>query len=239
MAVHESLAYKTIKVLARPLMMAATKRDWRGMEHIPAEGGVILAANHTSYFDPLAVAHFIVDAGRAPRFLGKAEIVAMPVLGKLFQAAGQIPVYRGTASAANAYRDAISALQRGESVALYPEGTTTRDPALWPMMAKTGAARMALETGSPVIPIAQWGPHEVIPDKEHFRVHLLPRKTMHVHAGEAVNLDDLRDREITAEVLEEATERIMLSITMLLAEIRGELPPAERYNPRLRRRDAQ
>lgn len=235
MAVHESLAYRFIKVVARPLMMAVTKRDWRGMEHIPAEGGVILAANHTSYFDPLAVAHYIVDAGRAPRFLGKAEIVAMPVLGRLFQAAGQIPVYRGTASAANAYRDAIVALERGESVALYPEGTTTRDPNLWPMMGKTGAARMALSTGAPVIPIAQWGPQEVIPDKAHLRIHLFPRKTMHVHAGEAVNLDDLRDREITTEVLDEATERIMLAITLLLAEIRGELPPAERYNPRQRR----
>lgn len=235
MAVHESLAYRFIKVLARPIMLAVTKRDWRGMDHIPAEGGIIIAANHTSYFDPLAVAHYIVDAGRAPRFLGKAEIVAMPVLGRLFQAAGQIPVYRGTASAANAYRDAITAIERGESVALYPEGTTTRDPELWPMMGKTGAARMALSTGAPVIPIAQWGPHEVIPDKTKFSIHLFPRKTMHVHAGEAVNLEDLRGREITTEVLDEATERIMLAITLLLAEIRGELPPAERYNPRRRR----
>lgn len=238
-AVHESLAYRFIKLVARPIMMAVTKRDWRGMEHIPAEGGVVLAANHTSYFDPLAVAHYIVDAGRAPRFLGKSEIVAMPVLGKLFQAAGQIPVYRGTASAANAYKDAIAALERGESVALYPEGTTTRDPDLWPMMGKTGAARMALTTGAPVIPIAQWGPHEVIPDKTKLRINLFPRKTMHVHAGNAVDLDDLRDREITGEILDEATERIMLAITMLLAEIRGELPPAERYNPRKRRGESQ
>jgi len=238
-AVHESLAYRFIKVVALPFMMAVTKRDWRGMEHIPAEGGVVLAANHTSYFDPLAVAHYIVAAGRAPRFLGKAEVVAMPVLGRLFQAAGQIPVYRGTASAANAYRDAITALERGESVTLYPEGTTTRDPDLWPMMGKTGAARMALTTGSPVIPIAQWGPQEVFPDKKKIRIHLFPRKTMHVHAGNAVNLDDLRDREMTTEVLDEATERIMLAITMLLAEIRGELPPAELYNPRKRRGEAK
>ena len=239
MAVHESMAYRFIKAVALPILLAVTKREWRGMEHIPAEGGVVLAANHTSYFDPLAVAHYIVAAGRAPRFLGKAEIVEMPVLGRLFQAAGQIAVHRGTASAANAYKDAITALERGEAIALYPEGTTTRDPNLWPMMAKTGAARMALTTGAPVIPIAQWGPQEVIPDKTKFSIHLFPRKTMQVHAGSAVNLDDLRGRELSSDVLDEATERIMLAITLLLAEIRGELPPAERFNPRKRKGDSQ
>lgn len=239
MAVHESMAYRFIKLVALPIMRAVTKRDWRGMEHIPAEGGVVLVANHTSYFDPLAVGHFVIAAGRVPRFLGKAEVVAMPVLGRLFQAAGQIPVYRGTASAANAYRDAITALERGESIMIYPEGTTTGDPDLWPMMGKTGAARMALTTGAPVIPIAQWGPQEVVPDKRKPRIHLFPRKTMQVHAGNAVNLDDLRGREMTTAVLDEATERIMLAITMLLAEIRGELPPAERYNPRKRRGESQ
>ena len=234
-AVRESLAYRFIKAVARPIMMAVTKRDWRGMEHIPSAGGVVLAANHTSYFDPLAVAHFIVDAGRAPRFLGKAEIVAMPVLGRLFQAAGQIPVYRGTASAANAYRDGISALVAGEAVALYPEGTTTLEPDFWPMIGKTGAARMALTTGVPVIPIAQWGPHEVIPEKTKFSIHLFPRKTMRVRAGAAVNLDDLRGRELTSEVLDDATERIMSAITSILEDIRGESAPVERYDPRKHR----
>ena len=226
-------AYRFIVGLGRPLLLAFTKRDWRGAHHIPREGGVILVSNHTSNFDPLAVGHFIIDgAHRVPRFLGKAEVVAMPVFGKLFQAAGQIPVYRGTATAVNAYRDAIAALEDGQCIALYPEGTVTKDPDLWPMMAKTGAARMALATGAPVVPIAQWGPHEVMPDKGRFHISLLPRHTMHIHAGEPINLDDLRGVEITAEVLAEATERIMLALTMLLAEIRGELPPAERYNPR-------
>lgn len=237
MADVETGAYRFIKGLIVPLLKVFTKREWRGAEHIPSEGPVILCPNHNSDFDVMAVGHFIVSTGRAPHFLGKKEVVDMPVLGRLFKAAGQIPVYRGTATAINAYRDAIAALERGECVALYPEGTTTKDPDLWPMMAKTGAARLALASGAPVIPIAQWGAHEVIENRPGFSFHLLPRKTMHVHAGEPVNLDDLRDREVTPELLAEATERIMLAITLLLAEIRGELPPAERYNPR-RRKDA-
>lgn len=236
MADKEPGAFRFIKGVVRPFMTLTTKRDWRGGEHIPPTGACILAPNHTSDFDPLAIGHFIVDNGRMPRFLGKKEVVDMPVLGRLFKAAGQIPVYRGTTSAVNAYRDAIAALERGECIGVYPEGTVTKDPNLWPMMGKTGTARMALTTGAPVIPIAQWGAHLVIPRKT-IAFHLFPRKTMHVHAGEAVDLDDLRGREMTSEVLDEATERIMLAITMLLAEIRGELPPAERYNPRQRRRE--
>ena len=233
-AVYISPAYKFIKAVMRPLMMVLTKRDWRGAEHIPQTGGVVIAVNHTSYFDPFAVGHYVVDNGRAPRFLGKVEVFKNPLLGRLFKAAGQIPVHRGTAVAAVALRDAIAGLERGECIVVYPEGTTTLDPDLWPMTAKTGAARMALMADVPLIPVAQWGPHQVMPAKA-FDIRLFPIKTMHIHAGPPVNLDDLRGKEITSELLEEATDRIMLAITMLLAEIRGEQPPAERYNPRKRR----
>ncbi len=230
-------AFRFIKGIVLPFMMLTTKRDWKGAENIPAEGPCILTPNHTSNFDPLAVGQFVVVAARrTPHFLGKTEVVDMPILGRLFKAAGQISVYRGTATAINAFRDAIAALERGECLCVYPEGTTTKDPGLWPMMGKTGPARMALATGAPVIPIAQWGPQDVM-RKGHKGFHLFPRKTMHVRAGAPVDLDDLRGREVTTAMLEEATERIMLAITMLLAEIRGELPPAERYNPRQRPRD--
>jgi 1-acyl-sn-glycerol-3-phosphate acyltransferase len=93
------------------------------------------------------------------------------------------------------------------------------------MTAKTGAARIALMTGAPVIPAAQWGPQEVLAPYSK-RLRLLPRKTMHVWAGPAVDLDDLRSQPISASTLREATERIMLAITKILAEQRGETPPA-------------
>lgn len=235
----DSGAYRFIVGIVKPLLNISTKREWRGAEHVPAQGPCIIVPNHTSYFDPLAVGHFLlVAAKRHPRYLGKREIVEMPVLGKLFQAAGQIPVHRNTTNAVNAYKDAITALEHGHCIAIYPEGTTTLDPDNWPMMGKTGAARLALTTGAPLIPIAQWGPEQVMPNEDGFAFRILPRKTMHVHAGEAVNIDDLRGKPITSELLAEATERIMLAITMLLAEIRGEMPPAERYNPRRRRNGA-
>ena len=232
----DSAAYRFIINVGLPILRVVTKRDWRGLEHVPTSGPCIVVPNHTSYFDPLSVGHFLIEgAKRRPRYLGKREVVEMPVLGKLFQAAGQITVHRNTTNAVNAYRDAIAALELGHCVTIYPEGTTTHDPDNWPMMGKTGAARLALATGAPLIPVAQWGAEQVMPNEDGFHLRIFPRKTMQVRAGQAVDIDDLRDKPITADLLEEATERIMLAITMLLAEIRGEQPPAERYNPRKRR----
>ena len=151
--------------------------------------------------------------------------------------AGQIPVYRETVDAAASVREAISAVEKGECVVVYPEGTISRDPDLWPMTGKTGAARIALATGAPVIPVAQWGAQDVIgPYKAEFRA--FPRKTMHVWAGPAVDLDDLRDRPVDTAVLAEATSRIMAAITAILEEIRGEQAPAERFDLRKHREDA-
>jgi 1-acyl-sn-glycerol-3-phosphate acyltransferase len=115
-------------------------------------------------------------------------------------------------------------------VGIYPEGTITKDPDLWPMIGKTGAARVALETGCPVIPIAQWGPQEILAPYSK-RLRLLPPKTVHVVAGPAVDLTDLRGRPVTAEVLRAASGRIVDAITAQLAELRGELPPPTRYDP--------
>src|SRR5919112_3409307 len=142
----------------RPLLMALTKRDWRGAEHIPRHGGCILAVNHVSEFDPVPYGHFVYDHGRLPRFLGKAEVFAVPVLGRILRSAGQIPVYRKSSDASKAFAAAVEAVERGEAVVIYPEGTISRAPGLWPMVGKTGAARVSLMTGCPVIPCAQWGP---------------------------------------------------------------------------------
>ncbi len=137
-----------VLVLRRPLMLL-TKRDWRGVEHLPRTGGCVVATNHVSEFDPVPFAHFIYDNGRLPRFLGKAEVFKVPVVGRIIHSAGQIPVYRKTTDAAKAFSAAVAAVQKGECVVVYPEGTLTRDPDLWPMVGKTGAARIALTTGCP------------------------------------------------------------------------------------------
>jgi 1-acyl-sn-glycerol-3-phosphate acyltransferase len=90
---------------------------------------------------------------------------------------------------------------------------------------------VALETGAPVIPIAQWGPQQLLPPYAK-KPHLLPRPTMHVWAGPPVDLDDVRDRPVDAVLLREVTERIMAAITSLLEEIRQEQAPPVRYDPR-------
>jgi 1-acyl-sn-glycerol-3-phosphate acyltransferase len=215
----------------RPPLMLITSRDWRGGEHIPSEGGVVLAVNHVSEVDPLPFAHFVYDNGRIPRFLGKAEVFAVPVVGAILRSAGQIPVFRKTADASKAFSAAVAAVERGEAIVLYPEGTISRDPGLWPMVGKSGAARIALTTGCPVIPCAQWGPQEILAPYAR-RPHLLPRKKMRIGAGPPVDLDDLRGKPMTPELLAIATRRIIAAITARLEEIRGERAPAERFDPR-------
>lgn len=225
------LAYRVITGSLRPFMMLFTIRDWRGGKQLTSPGGVVVAMNHLSWFDPFVAGHFVHDHGRQVRFLAKAEIFKIPGLGAVLKSAGQIPVKRkDSEAAAGSLLKAMEAVRAGQCIVIYPEGTLTRDPNLWPMSSKTGAARIALTTGVPVIPAAQWGPNHVLkPYGKWF--YLLPRKTMHVWAGPPVNLDDLRDKPITASTLREATDRIMKAVTDLLAEQRG-IPAPDRLMPR-------
>jgi len=218
--------YRFISAVLRPLLLAATARDWRGGQYLRIDRGIVVAMNHLSWYDPLVAAHFVNDNGRPVRFLAKAEIFKVPVLGAILKSAGQIPVQRGNSdAAAGSLRAAFAAIEDKQCVVIYPEGTLTRDPKLWPMTAKTGAARIALTTGAPVIPAAQWGPQEVLAPYSK-RPKFFPRKTMHVWAGPEVDLDDLRALPVSAATLREATERIMRDITKILATQRDEVAPA-------------
>src|SRR5690606_31294283 len=128
---------------------------------------------------------------------------------------GMIPVHRNTSGAASSLTSAVDRLAAGECVAVFPEGTLTRDPDLWPMTGKTGAARLALSSRAPVIPVAQWGPQEILGQYSK-RLRPFPRKRVQVLAGPPVQLEDLYDRPLDSAVLREATERIMDAITVLL-----------------------
>ena len=223
-------AFLFIEGLVRPLLVLLLKRDWRGLENVPREGGLVVVANHYSFFDPISLGHYLVKAGRTPRFLAKAGVFKQPTLGKLFRAAGQIPVHRDSRDAALAFRDAVAAVERGETIIVYPEGTMTKDPNLWPMAGKTGAARIALRTGAPVLPIAQWGAQEVFASYSK-KPKFFPRKTMRVVAGKPFLLSEIVGKEITNESLRAGTEYIMDAITGMLADLRGEQPPAVRFDP--------
>ncbi len=214
-----------------------THRDWRRPELLPRTGGLVIAANHISNVDPLALGQFVAFAGRWPRFLGKASVFAVPVVGRILRACGQIPVVREGARSRDALVAARAAIEAGRAVVVYPEGTITFDPELWPMRGKTGAARLALETSCPVIPIGQWGAQEIMYGRRHHLPKLLPRKTLRLAVGDPVPLDDLRAAPVTAASLTEATDRIMAAITALVVELRGEPSPAQRFDPRTPRID--
>lgn len=225
--------YRFVVVLLEPFLTIWTRRERRNLEILkrdyPPNDGIIVVVNHTSWFDPMNVSHVLWDAGRPPRFLAKDTLFKTLGIGQILEGAGQIPVYRASDNPASAISAAIDAVQAGECVVIYPEGTVTRDPDLWPMAGKSGAAMLSLKTGAPVIPMAQWGPQEIMrPYTKELK--LLPRKTMYTMVGEPVDLDDLRGEEVTKELLRRATDRIVDAITDLLAQLRDEEPPTERLN---------
>jgi 1-acyl-sn-glycerol-3-phosphate acyltransferase len=213
-----------------PLFTILMKRDWRGSENIPQSGRVIVASNHLSYLDVLVLTHFLYAKGRAPRYLGKSGVFKVPVVGKVLLNAGQIPVERESSDARKAVDHAKILLEKGHLLGVYPEGTLTRDDNLWPMIAKTGCARLALLTDTPVIPIAQWGSQEVLPRYKKFP-HLFPRKTIHMWVGKPVDLGKWKGMGEDPAALIEATAEIMRSISVMLEEIRSEKRPSVIFDP--------
>jgi 1-acyl-sn-glycerol-3-phosphate acyltransferase len=223
--------YRLVVVVIRPLLAITTIRDWHGQERIPKRGGVILAANHLSYVDPLTLGLYVLEAGRTPYYLAKSSLFEKPFIKRIFIGANQIPVYRGTADAASALTAAIDAVNEGKSVLIYPEGSATRDPDCWPMKARTGVARLALETGAPVVPIAQWGPQRLWRYKAKLP-RPFPRKRIQIVTGEQIDLSKYVARPIDADLLHEVTEVVMSHITDLLVGLRGGNPPAVPFDPR-------
>jgi 1-acyl-sn-glycerol-3-phosphate acyltransferase len=210
--------------LVLPVLQVWTKPSWSGMENLPSSGGFIITPNHMSQFDPLLVAHFVYASGRWPRFLAKASIWKVPFVGFMLRKTLQIPVERGSVEAVKSLDTLIAALQQGGVVVIYPEGTTTREPDLWPMRGKTGAARLALVTGAPVVPMATWGAHRVH-DPRTGKITVRPRVPVSVSVGKPVDLSRWRGEAPTRAVLDQMTEVIQLATRDLLGELRGETPP--------------
>jgi 1-acyl-sn-glycerol-3-phosphate acyltransferase len=220
-------AVRIFVILVHTVMKPLTRRDWRDQVKVPQTGGVVFVANHISNVDPLVVGQYIAFSGRWPRILAKSSLFGVPVLGWALKVSGQIPVERHSRTASDALSHAIRAVRDGKAVVVYPEGTITDDPDLWPMAGKTGAARIAFATGCPVVPIGQWGAQEIMYGKKIGLPRLLPRKTLRLKTGDPVDLDDLRDEPVTSAKLVRATERMMSAITRLVADLRGEAPPAD------------
>src|SRR5215469_3415405 len=219
------------RIILHPLLRLLMRYRWQGKENVPKAGGIILAPNHLSYADWPAIAVFSDSyARRYPVFMIKSPVFEVKFIGALLYKVGQLPVYRGRGDAGLVLKQAEEALAAGACVVVYPEGTASRDPDLWPMVGKTGAARLALTTGAPVIPVAQWGAQDVLPYGTK-KVHLFPRKTVRMAAGPPVDLSAYAGQRLSASTLRAATADIMADITGLLAKIRQETPPAVPWDP--------
>ena len=214
--------------LVIPTMKVWTRRTWLGMENVPQSGGVIIVPNHVSHFDPLVVAYYVYSAGRWPRFLAKASLWRVPLLGGFLSKVQQIPVERGSVEAVKSLDVLVNAIDQGGAVIIYPEGTTTREPDLWPMRGKTGAARLALVTGAPVVPVANWGAERIF-DPRTNRLKFRPRTPVVATAGKPVDLSRWQGATPTRAVLEQMTDAIMRDISGLVGELRAEEPPATLY----------
>lgn len=225
-------AYRVVAAILRPLLRLVTRRSWSGVEHLPRDGGFIVAANHVTEIDPVTLLHYLYDQGYSPRVLAKDSLFRIPVVGAVMRGTRQIPVARGTADAGASLQHAVRALREEQAcVVVFPEGTLTRDPDLWPMRGRTGVARLALTTGVPVVPVAQWGAQDLL--GWYARTpRPFPPKRITIVAGAPVPLDDLYDRPLDAATLREATERVLDAITALLEQVRGESAPAERFDMR-------
>jgi 1-acyl-sn-glycerol-3-phosphate acyltransferase len=210
------------------------KLRYRNLDRVPApeQGGVIVAMNHTSQVDTVLMARLVWQSGRVPRFMIKAGVFGWPVVGYMMKGAGQIPVYRGTADAAQSLRDAVTALERGEAIVIYPEGTTTKDPDNWPMQAKTGIARLVLlSPNTPVVPIGQWGAQHKKGSKAKIERGFLGRRVLTAQVGEPMDMSKYAGVEPTAATLRKVTDEIMSHIREQVGEIRGETPPPEFHKP--------
>lgn len=229
---HRPSWFWALAVFTVPGLRFSTRLHIRNPEKLPDTGAYIMAPNHFSNIDPLITAYAAWRLGRAPRFLAKASLFRIPIAGWLLAKSGQIPVERGgRQSGAVPLKSAQELVESGRGVIVYPEGSLTRDPDLWPMRGKSGAARLALETGLAVIPVAHWGTQHLMA-RYSKKVRLFPPTHIDVVFGDPVDLSAWAGRAHDKVALQEATDVIMAAITALVAQLRDEVPPDQRWDPR-------
>jgi len=205
--VRPSRVYSTIAVLSWPLLYGLFRLRARGREHLPGEGGFVLAANHVSSLDPWPLG-LPLWPRRFLRFMAKSELYWWP-LRHVLEGGGAFPVRRGQADR-EAIETAIRLCRDGHVVAMFPEGTR-RAKGLrkkWEARPRTGAARIALEADVPLVPAATSGTDRL--------TRLGP---LRVAYGTPVDLDDLRGRN-DREATQEATDRLMERIYELERSLR-------------------
>ncbi|MGV8876399.1 MAG: lysophospholipid acyltransferase family protein [Rhodoglobus sp.] len=229
---EKTIIFRVLAFLILPAMTLLAKYTLHDAHNVPAEGAFVLAPNHYSNIDPIVVGVAMWKIGRMPRYLTKASLFRVPVLGWLLRNSGQVPVDRANRAGRGA--DPVTAARKladaGLAVVVYPEGSLTREPNMWPMRGKNGAVRTAIDAGIPLIPAASWGAQEILP-RYSSKISVFPRKTVHIRFGEPVDLSEFAGKPMDSRLLAQATDKLMTAVTKLLEELRGESAPKERYNP--------
>jgi len=225
---ENNLLFVLVAVILAPLLRLTMRIKTEGVEKLP-KGGYVLVGNHLSYLDPLAFAYSVyLHMKRVPHYLAKASLFKVPILGFLLPKVGQIPVFRGGKSNEEPLRAAKEFIKAGQVVVVFPEGTLTRDPELWPMRGKSGAIRMAAELGVPIVPAAHWGVHKVL-GNYNLRFRPNPFHLVKVKIGDPIQLSI--GTNPTTEQVNQATEMVMNKVAALVGEMRGETPPAKLWDP--------
>ena len=212
--------FSLVKNVLRPPIWLWFEWRFEGLQHMPREGGALVAGNHVSYFDPLAHGYFLVTAKRRPRFLAKSELFRHPVTGPVLRGARQIPVRRGSGDRAPVEFGA-KALRAGEVVVVYPESTVTTNPDYSPMRGKTGIARLTLATGVPVIPLAVWGSGPVW---QRGRRDLKYGRPIWVKAGPPLDVSQHEEGRDDPAVLRTVTDEVMAHLSFLVEDLRARYP---------------
>lgn len=225
--------FRILAGIVLPVVAVFAKIEISGEENLPEQGPYVLAPNHYSEFDPLVVSVAVWRLGRAPRFMAKESLFRIPVVGWVLRVTGMIPVPRAASSvgAKHTLDTAKLLVERDAGIIVYPEGTLTRDPDMWPMRGKTGAARLALAGDIPLIPVAHWGVQKILP--RYGKLSLWPlRKPVTLVFGPALQIDE-QARAHPHQTTEQTrvTAQLMDEIAHLLEGLRGEPAPAVRWNP--------
>jgi 1-acyl-sn-glycerol-3-phosphate acyltransferase len=215
-----------------------------GEENVPESGAAIIIAPHLGSIDAVLAPELVTRRGRMPRILAKKSLWNIPIVKQAFNSGRLIQVDR-SGTAQDSLEEARIALKNGDTVFIFPEGTYSKDPDSWPMTCKTGAARLALISGAPVVPILQDGEQFLLKKNANRtelpwfkRYHSGNRVLVHLKAYPAIDFSDIFSGQVSSpdsEIIRKVNERIEDTLTRIVEESRGVNAP-KRWDDRLKKR---